>query len=264
MSASMRTMMALWKRDLMRFFRQPSRVVGAVGQPILFWVFFGAGFAKSFQVPGAPAQDYAAFFFPGILSMTLLFTAIFSTVSVIEDRREGFLQAVMAGPAHRSAIALGKTLGGASLAMIQAGLLLVLAPLFGIGIPVDTLLPLVLLMVLGAVALTALSFGIAWSMRSSQGYHAVMSVFLIPMWLLSGSMFPISGTSPWLGAVMRINPLSYAVDGMRRALYGDAIADASGGVHLALWPEVGMLALSTAVLVVVAMRRTLSLPRSKA
>jgi len=262
MNASVRTAVALWRRDLMRFFRQSSRVVGAVGQPILFWVFFGAGFSRSFAVPGAPGQDYSQFFFPGILAMTLLFTAIFSTVSVIEDRREGFLQAVMAGPAHRSAIAVGKILGGASLALFQAGLLLVLAPLFGIGIPLATLLPLLLLMVFGAVGLTSLSLAIAWSMRSSQGYHAVMSIFLIPMWLLSGSMFPISGTSAWLGVIMRLNPLSYAVDGMRRALYGDAAADAASSVHLGLWTEVGLLGLLTAVLVAVAMRRTLWLPRS--
>jgi ABC-2 type transport system permease protein len=255
MMDALATARVLWWRDLVRFFRQPSRVVGAVGQPILFWLFFGAGFQRSFQVPGLPGQDYRAFFFPGVLAMTLLFTAIFATVSVIEDRREGFLQAVLAGPAPAWSIALGKILGGASLAMVQAGLLLLLAPLFGTPVPLAALPALLGIMVVTAVGLTALSFAIAWSMRSSQGYHAVMSLFLIPLWLLSGSMFPISGTAGPLAAVMRANPLSHAVDAMRRLLHGGEAARAASGIGGAASTQAALLILMAVALCALAGRR---------
>lgn len=256
MGDALATTYVLWWRDMVRFFRQPSRVVGAVGQPILLWMFFGAGFQGSFQVAGAQGQDYLTFFFPGVLAMTLLFTAIFSTVSVIEDRREGFLQAVLAGPAPLWSVAAGKIAGGASLALVQSGLILLLAPLMGVALPLAMMPPLLGIMVMTAVALTALSFTLAWSMKSSQGYHAVMSIFLIPLWLLSGAMFPIRTSSGVLAAIMKANPLAYAVDAMRRCLHGEAVSDAAAGLGWSLSAEVSLVAVAMVVLCAVAGQRT--------
>ena len=107
---------SLWRRELVRFFRQPSRVAGAVGSPLLFWLFIGSGLSGSFRLPGAEGIDYLEYFFPGTVTLVVLFAAIFSTISIIEDRREGFLQGVLAAPVPRAAIAAGKVLGGATLA----------------------------------------------------------------------------------------------------------------------------------------------------
>ena len=223
---------ALSVREVRRFFRQRSRIVGAIGQPVVFWIVFGAGLGASFQPPSwadvlERPMSYQEYFLPGIAVLIVLFTAIFATISIIEDRREGFLQGVLVAPASRSAIVLGKVLGGSLLAMIQAGLFLCLGPLlFSVGLapeipisvsPVQGLIAAMFLTVV-AVELTAIGFLIAWQMKSTQGFHAIMSIFLLPMWLLSGSFFP-GGQSGWLSVVIRLNPLTYGVAGLRRLLY---------------------------------------------
>ena len=222
------TARVLWGRDVLRFFRQRSRVIGALAQPIIFWVVIGTGFSGSFELPGA-ALDYRAYFFPGVVTMVLLFSAIFATITVIEDRQQGFLQCVLAGPGSRAALVLGKMLGSTSIALVQAGLFLLFAPLAGVKLSEVQFGLLGLVMVLSALAFTAVGFALAWSVGSSTGYHAVMSALLIPLWVLSGAMFPIRGAGPLLGAFMSINPMRFAVDGVRRALYGDgAVAAALG------------------------------------
>ncbi len=201
----------LAQRELVRFFRQRNRVFGALGQPIIFWLLFSEGLRGN-------QLDYAHFF-PGTLVMILLFTAIFATISIIEDRNEGFLQSVLVSPAPRWAMVLGKVLGGAAIAMIQGLLFLVLGAvtLRFASSPLDLALA-VLLMALIAIALTALGFTIAWRMESTHGFHAIMSVFLLPMWLLSGAFFPAGGTG-WLAWIIRVNPLTYGVAGLRHYLH---------------------------------------------
>lgn len=207
---------ALAQRELVRFFRQRNRVFGALGQPVIFWLLFSAGLREN-------RLDYAHFF-PGTVVMILLFTAIFATISIIEDRREGFLQGVLVAPIPRWTMVLGKVLGGAAIAMLQGLLFLALGWLttkLGWGnILATTLLNLaaaVVLMFVISVALTALGFVIAWRMDSTQGFHAIMSVFLLPMWLLSGAFFP-SDVGGWLGWIVRVNPLTYGVAGLRHLL----------------------------------------------
>jgi len=151
--------------------------------------------------------------------MILLFTAIFSTISVIEDRKEGFLQGVLVAPVPRSAVVLGKVLGGTTLAVLQGSLLLALSPLAGIRLTAISFTEAVVLQMIVAFALTALSFCIAWRMESTQGFHAIMTLFLMPLWLLSGSFFPARGVPAWLGLLMKINPLTYGVAAMRQVLY---------------------------------------------
>ena len=225
--------LAVWSlasRELIRFFRQRTRVIGALGQPVLFWVLFGAGLHGSFNPPYWAPRDmtYQEYFFPGVAVLIVLFTAIFSTISIIEDRREGFLQGVLVAPISRLAIVLGKLTGGAALAVVQAGLFLALAPFLGLTISLVTALEVLAFLILLAFAMTALGFLIAWPLDSTQGFHAIMSVFLLPMWLLSGAFFP-AGDSGWLSWVIRANPLTYGVAGLRRLLYsGDKLGVATG------------------------------------
>jgi ABC-2 type transport system permease protein len=215
-------------RELVRFFRQRTRVIGALGQPVLFWILFGAGLRGSFTPPAwaSSQMSYQEYFFPGVAVMILMFTAIFSTISIIEDRREGFLQGVLVAPISRLSLVLGKLCGGTVLAVLQASLFMALGPLQGIEFtPASIMATLAFLTLLG-FTLTALGFLIAWPLDSTQGFHAIMSVFLMPMWLLSGSFFP-AGESVWLGWVIRINPLTYGVAGLRRLLYwNQPLADA--------------------------------------
>jgi ABC-2 type transport system permease protein len=228
----------LARREWIRFFRQRNRVTAAIVQPVLFWVLFGTGLKGSFEVAGQ--LDFLQFFLPGTIALIVLFTAIFSTISVIEDRREGFMQSVLVAPVGRWPVLVGKVLGGSAIAWVQAVVFLVLALLVGTASVGWTLIPLLGLLALVAVGMCALGMIVAWPMESTQGFHAVMMLALMPMWLLSGSFFPIpllgSGATvgQWiLGVIMRINPLSYAIVQMRRLLYpeidftGAAFAPAS-------------------------------------
>lgn len=218
----------LTARDVKRFFRQKSRVVGALAQPVLFWLLIGAGMGQSFRLPGMEHADYLQYFFPGILVLVVLFTSIFTTMSVIEDRHEGFLQAVLVAPASRPAIVLGKTLGGVAIALVQAGLVVLLAPWAGYPIGAVEWPMVAAMLLLTSVGLAALGFALAWWLDSTQGYHAIMFVLLIPLWVMSGAMFPLSGASSFLGAAMRWNPLAYCVAGVRRGLAGGQLGDAVG------------------------------------
>ncbi len=240
------TVRVLAGRDIVRFFRQRSRVIGALAQPVIFWLVIGSGFGRSFQLPGAggdgASTDYRAFFFPGVVTMVLLFSAIFATISVIEDRREGFLQGVLAGPGSRWAVVVGKSAGSSVIALLQAGLFLLLAPFAGVHLAQVQFGLLAAVMVLSALALTGMGFALAWWVNSAPGYHAVMSVVLIPMWVLSGAMFPITGAGPVVSAVMALNPMRFAVDGVRRALMGDVAVQAATGATYGGWRELAVLA----------------------
>jgi len=215
-------------RELVRFFRQRTRIIGALGQPLMFWVLFGAGLRGSFQAPEwAPeGMTYQEYFFPGVAVLILMFTAIFSTISIIEDRREGFLQGVLVAPVSRLALVLGKLCGGTLLAVLQAVIFLLagpflslvgLAPEISTGLTLASAIPTVAFLILLGFSLTALGYVIAWPLDSTQGFHAVMSVFLMPMWLLSGAFFPAE-KSGWLSWVIRLNPLTYGLAGLRRAM----------------------------------------------
>jgi ABC-2 type transport system permease protein len=211
----------LWRRELVRFFRQPSRIAGAAGSPLLFWILIGSGLSSSFRLPGGSADvDFLEYFFPGTVVLVLLFAAIFSTISVIEDRNQGFLQGVLAAPVSRASIAGGKVLGGATLAWLQGAAFLLLAPLSGIRLTWASGLAAAAVLAGLAFSLTAIGFACAWKVDSVQGFHAVMNLLLVPMWLLSGAFFPLTGAPVWLEALMRANPLTYGVALLRYAFYG--------------------------------------------
>ena len=231
----LRPILTLWHREIVRFYRQRSRITGALATPLLFWLLLGSGFAESFRP--ADAQNglgYAEYFFPGAMVLVVLFTAIFSTISVIEDRKEGFLQAVLVAPVSRSVVVLGKILGGTTLALGQALLLLVAAPWLGIHLGLGDLAAIFLVLLTIAFGLTTLGFLIAWRMDSTQGFHAIMNLVLMPMWLLSGAFFPASGASPWLQVVMYLNPLTYGLAALRRCLYPAGVAAVTDMPSLAI------------------------------
>jgi ABC-2 type transport system permease protein len=246
---------SLWKREMVRFYRQPNRVASALVQPMIFWLFFGAGLGSSFRLPSGGAADvsYFEYFFPGAVTLIVLFTAIFSTISIIEDRREGFLQGVLAAPVLRAAIVLGKVMGGTSIALLQSALFLLLAPLLGLDLDVASGLAAAGVLVLVGFGLTALGFCFAWSLDSVQGFHAIMMVLLMPMWLLSGAFFPSDGAPGWLEAVMAVNPLTYGVASVRHAMYltqpGRAGAIPGAELSLALTLAFAVVAFGAAFLI---------------
>lgn len=210
----------LWWRELVRFYRQRSRVVGVIASPLVFWLVIGSGFGTSFRSGNAPGQQhYLDYVYPGALIMIVLFTSIFTMMSVIEDRKEGFLLSVMVAPVPRSAIVLGKVLGGTTLATAQGLIFLLFAPFVHVNMNLVQFLLVVLTVFLVSFSLTALGFAIAWPMDSTSAFHAIINLFLIPLWLLSGALFPLSGASTWLRWLMRINPLTYGVEALRSLLY---------------------------------------------
>src|ERR1017187_241558 len=199
----------LWWREMVRFFRQRDRVMGALGTPLVFWLLLGLGLGKSFSAPVAPeGHGYLEYFFGGTIVLVLLFTAIFSTISIIEDRREGFLQAVLVAPVGRFAFLLGGILGGTPLSLIRGLSFVLLAPFVGVSLSITSVVWLVVVMFLLAFALTGLGFLLAWRMDSTQGFHAIMNLFLIPLWLLSGAVFPPSGAPAFLRLIMMYIPVS--------------------------------------------------------
>jgi ABC-2 type transport system permease protein len=232
--------MTLCWREVVRFCRQRSRLVGAFVQPLVFWLLLGGGLRASFRPPGTPpGTSYVEYVYPGIIAMVLLFTAIFATISVIEDRRTGFLQGVLVSPVSRSSIVLGQALGGTTLALVQGIIFLLLAPAAGVPLTVASVLWMVLVMFLVAFGLTSLGLVIAWRLESTQGFHAVMNLILLPMWVLSGAFFPATGVPGWLGWTMRLNPLTYGMAALRRCLYLGNPAAAGPVPHLT--PALGII-----------------------
>lgn len=210
----------LCKRELSAFFRQRSRVMAAILTPLLLWFMLGMGMGRSFRWEGAGAQgDFLAYFFPGIVIFAVVFAGIYSSISTILDRQKGFLQSVVVAPISRTSIVLGKVLGGTLIALIEASILLVFTPLAGIPAgPVELALAIAVLALL-AFAMTAMGFVFAWKIDSVQGYHAIMNLILMPMWLLSGAFFPKAGASAWVQYAMYANPLHYGLSALRHVLW---------------------------------------------
>jgi ABC-2 type transport system permease protein len=210
----------LWWREIVRFYRQTTRVIGVLASPLVFWLVIGSGFGTSFRSGGgAGQQHYLDYFYPGALIMIVLFTSIFTMMSVIEDRKEGFLLSVLVAPVPRSAIVLGKVLGGTTLAAVQGMIFLIFAPFAGVHLEPMQILLVAVVVFLVSFSLTALGFAIAWPMDSSQAFHGIVNLFLIPLWLLSGALFPLYGASRWIRVIMRLNPLTYGVEALRGLLY---------------------------------------------
>ena len=256
MTGSLMVIATLCRREVVRFVRQRSRVVGALGQPLLFWLLLGAGLRASFRPGGATGgPGYVEYFYPGVIALTLLFTAIFATISVVEDRKSGFLQGVLVAPVPRWSIVMGQAAGSTVLAVLQGLLLLVLAPLAGLPLSLRAALAALGVMALLAWALAGLGLLLAWRMDSTQGFHALMNLVLMPMWLLSGAFFPLAGAPAWLEWVMKANPMTYGMAALRRTLYLDSAASIGGVDQLPpLMTSLGIITVFGLVTLVLASR----------
>src|SRR4029453_9670641 len=194
---------------------------GALGQPAVFWLLLGGRLAPSFRPPGMSGDTGdLEYLYPGIVALVLLFTAIFATIATVEDGRAGFLQGVLVAPIGRSSIVLGQALGGTPPAVLQGLFLLPLAPLAGVALTAGGVVAATATMALVAFGLVSLGLVIAWRMESTQGFHAIMNLLLIPMWLLSGAFFPSADLPAPLSLIMRLDPLTYGVAALRACLGG--------------------------------------------
>ncbi len=217
---TLRPVYALWQREVIRFFRQRSRVVGVVLTPLVFWLILGLGFGDSFRaVQGQIEVSYLEFFYPGVIVLILLFTSIFSNISLIEDRNEGFFQNVLIAPVTSHGIVGGKILGGVTIALSQSLIFLIFAPFIGFKLNLIVVFLFVVTCVVLSIGLSSLGFIIAWKINSIQGFHAIMNVVLVPLWLLSGAVFPAEGSPVMIQWIIALNPIGYGVDLIKGVLY---------------------------------------------
>lgn len=219
---------ALAAREVRRFVRQPSRVVGSLATPALVWAFMAAGFAGSM----GQGAEYPRFLLAGMASMTVLMSSIFGAMSLIDDRHAGFLQGVLTSPAPRWSAALAKLAGGAALAWAQGAILIPASWVLGAPFTVTGLVQALAALAVIAVFVSALGLALAWVVDSSQGFHGVMNLILMPMWLLSGSLFPVGEASSVVRPLMVANPLTWPTSLLREALGAGAI-DLPGGAPAA-------------------------------
>lgn len=249
----------IWLRDVKRFWRDTPRRVGSFFQPIIYLFLLGTGLQSAFNTFGGGDNDikYVLFMFPGILGMTVLFTAVFSAISIVWDREFGFLKEVLVSPIPRASVAVGKVLGGATTALMQGMVLLVLAffPMF-LGFSLDTLLKvleLIPIISLLAVAMTSLGVTVAARMRSMEGFPIIMNFILMPLFFLSGAMFPLQGLPTWMDVLTRLNPLTYGVDSLRGICLKDTVlAQRLQVPRYPLWLDLLVILAFTAVLMVLA------------
>ncbi|MEO0114761.1 MAG: ABC transporter permease [candidate division WOR-3 bacterium] len=203
----------VWLRDTIRYFREKSQLYGSITRPILWLFILGMGLRGSYRLTGN--YNYTQFIFPGIVAMTIIFTSIQSAITIIWDREFGFLKEILVAPVPRTSIAIGKGLAGTTLSLIQASIILLLSPLVKVRFPLLHLLPIYLVMILLSFSLTGIGIVIAARMTSFQGFGTIMNFVIMPMWFLSGSMFPPTGLPKWLNILVRANPLTYGVDLIR-------------------------------------------------
>lgn len=204
---------AIWYRDLKIMFREPTRLFGRIMRPALWLLVMGNGLRPIMQ--NSTGVEYTQFIFPGIVGMTLIFSSVQSATSIIWDREFGFLREVMVAPISRGAIVLGKALGGSTQATLQGILTLLFAPLIGLYPTPKQLLSIIGLMFLISFSLTSFGILIASRMTSFEGFGSISNFVVMPMYFLSGSVYPLEGLPLWLKALNFINPLSYGVDAIR-------------------------------------------------
>ncbi|MGH9089202.1 MAG: ABC transporter permease [Acidimicrobiales bacterium] len=211
----------VWRRELIRFRRNRLRIITSLVQPVLFLFVLGTGLSSLIGrgVPGGGGGEFRTFMFPGVVAMTVLFTAIFSSVSIVWDREFGFLREMLVAPVRRGALVLGKCAGGATVATIQAFIMVALAGL--VNVPYSPVLILTLLgeMLLAAVTITALGTALASRMAQVESFQVVMQFVVLPLFFLSGALFPLRNLPAWLAVLTKLDPLAYVVDPMRRAVF---------------------------------------------
>ncbi|MDP9250981.1 MAG: ABC transporter permease [Chloroflexota bacterium] len=266
---TLRAIYIIWYRDVLRFWRDRTRLLATFAQPLLYLIIFGTGLSSAlsgstFGGAGAPAGfSYTQFIFPGIIGMSVLFSSIFAAMSIVWDREFGFLKEVLVAPIDRSAVAIGKALGGATQAMAQGLILLLLAPVVGVKLTLMSVLTVIPLVFVLAFALSAMGVAIASRMRSMQGFQMVMNFLMMPMFFLSGALFPLGGLPGWMTFLTRIDPAAYGMDPIRRVLLDgaglppavlDRMGLTIGGTTLPIIAEAGILLAFGVVVLGIAVR----------
>jgi ABC-2 type transport system permease protein len=237
----LRAVNMVWKRELIRYFRNRIRIVTSLAQPVLFLFVLGSGLSPIVTSGSGPHVDFKTFLYPGVIAMTILFTAIFSAVSIVWDREFGFLREMMVAPVRRGALVIGKTLGGATVATMQGVIMLLLGPLVHVPYNLVLIVEMLLLMSLCAVMLTSIGVLAASRMQQVESFQVVMQLFVLPMFFLAGAVFPLTGLPGWLSVLTKIDPLAYVVDPMRRAVFAHINVSAaarqkfSPGLHWGHW-----------------------------
>ncbi|MEW6727024.1 MAG: ABC transporter permease [Bacillota bacterium] len=221
MAAFLMTVYVLWLRELKRFLREKTRILTMFGQPLLYLLVMGQGLRATFRID-IEGFDYLSFIYPGVIGMSVLFTAMFSSVSIIWDREFGFLKEVLVAPVPRSAIAVGKALGGSTTAVLQGTILLILAPVAGLHIHAAQIALLLPLMFLLAFAITSFGTLVAARTETMEGFHMIMNFLIMPLFMLSGAFFPVSSAPAWMQPLMKMDPVAYGVDAFRNVLYTGA------------------------------------------
>ena len=228
---TLRAIYIIWYRDVLRYWRDRTRLVASLAQPLLFLIVFGTGLSSALSGAGgglggaagaAAGLTYTQFIFPGIIGMSVLFSAIFASMSIVWDREFGFLKEVLVAPIDRSTVAIGKSLGGATQAMVQGLILLILAPVIGVKLTLGSVLALIPLVFVLAFALSSMGVAIASRMKSMQGFQVVVNFLMMPMFFLSGALFPLSGLPTWMTVLTRLDPAAYGMDPLRRVVLGGA------------------------------------------
>ncbi|HZS42909.1 MAG TPA: ABC transporter permease [Candidatus Paceibacterota bacterium] len=238
----MRTIYILWLRQVKKYLRSPSRVIGSLGQPILYLVALGYGLGSIYAKAGG--GNYIQFLTPGVIGMSVLFTSIFSGIEIIWDKQFGFLKETMVAPVSRFNIMLGRTLGGATVASLQGIVVLILSVVVGFRLTnFSLLIPAFVFMFLTALLFTALGTAIAARLNDMQGFQLIMNFLVMPIFFLSGALFPLSGLPKIIEYLTRINPLSYGIDGLRGTLIHAATFN--------LWTDFGILAVLSILFIAV-------------
>ncbi|MGD0766529.1 MAG: ABC transporter permease [Dehalococcoidia bacterium] len=257
--ADLRAIYIIWYRDVLRFSRDRARIVASLGQPLLFLIVFGGGLSASLGV-GVKQQlgdvSYVRFLYPGIVSMAVLFTSIFSAISIVWDREFGFLRELLVAPISRAAVVLGKALGGSTIAMVQGAILLILAPFLHVSLDPFLVLKLLALMFLLAFALTSMGILVASRLQTMESFQMIINFFIMPMFFLSSAFFPLQNLPRWMGVLTRMDPVGYGVDPMRRVLLGSKLAPGIqiGNRHLGTAEDVAVLVVFAALMMFLAMR----------
>jgi ABC-2 type transport system permease protein len=246
---NIRTIGMVWERELIRFRRSSARIITGLAQPVLFLFILGAGLSRAIGNTGAAGVEYQQYLFPGVIAMSVLFTSLFSAISIVWDREFGFLREMLVAPVSRTALVLGKAVGGGSVSVAQGLILLLAAPIVDVDLGFVELVQMVGLLLLLAFSLTAFGIVMASRMQRIESFQVVMSLVVNPMLFLSGAIFPLEGLPDWLHWATRINPATYGVDPIRRVVLGDAGALTINGEIVPIWTEVlVVLALGSAML----------------
>ena len=257
----LKTIYIIWLREAKTFMREKVRVIAMIGQPLLYLAILGRGISAGMRLANAGNVEYIKFMYPGVIGMSILFTSIFSALSIIWDREFGFMKEVMVAPVPRWAVAIGKSFGGATVAMAQSVIMVAMAPLVGISLSVLLIGKMLLLAFLISFAVTSLGIVIASGMKSMQAFQMVMNFMVMPLYFLSGAMFPMANVPAWMKTLMMVDPLTYGVDALRNVVFSNTaiavgavtkplteVAHAAGLIRWSLPYDIGMMAAAAAVL----------------